>query len=98
SINPSRELTITMWLRVDQIQNNYMPTLVKGGDVAGYFENREYALYTKQNFSLWYPQWKSAGDSSGMHELDSDHHSYTAGRWTFFVFIVDRTTHTMKMY
>ncbi|MBI1805048.1 MAG: LamG domain-containing protein [Ignavibacteriae bacterium] len=98
SLNPVNQLSVSMWLRVDSIQSNYMDIVVKGGPVVGYFENREYSIYSKQNVTTWYPQWKSAGDGSGMHELDSDHHSYSVGQWVFFTFIVDRVSHRMQIY
>ena len=98
SINPTDQITITFWIRVDSIMNNYMPIVVKGGPVYGYFANREYGVWSKQNFSTWYPQWKSAGDSSGMHELDSDGSGYEVGKWLFFAFTVDRRNHVMKIY
>lgn len=99
TLNPMRQLTITMWLKVDSIQANYMPILAKGGPVYGYFNNREYGVWTKRHVeNLWYPQFKSAGDSSGMHELDSNNGAYPAGGWTFFAFVVDRIDHRMLMY
>jgi hypothetical protein len=98
SINPTRQLTIAMWLRVDSIQSNYMPILVKGGPAYGYFNNREYGVWTKQDIHDWYPQLKSAGDGAGMHELQSDFTSYVVGEWTFFAFVVDRVNHTMAIY
>src|ERR1041385_1190147 len=99
TINPRQQLTITFWLRVDSIQSNYMPIIAKGGPLSGYyFNNREYGVWTKQTFQYWYPQFKSAGDGQGMHELDSDHHSYVVGEWNFFAFVVDRVNHRMLMY
>ena len=98
SLNPFYKLTITLWLRVDSIQSNYMDVLVKGGPVIGYFENREYGFWTKQNFTFWYPEWKSAGDGSGQHECDGVHHSYSVGNWIFFSSIVDRVNHHMQIY
>lgn len=98
TINPVRQLTITLWLRVDSIQSNYMPILVKGGPVSGYFNNREYGVWSKQDNTSWFPQFKSAGDGGGMHELDSDFRSYVVGKWTFFTFVVDRVRHRMEIY
>ncbi|MFI5250880.1 MAG: LamG domain-containing protein [Bacteroidota bacterium] len=102
SLNPTNQLTITMWLRVDQIQNNYMPLFVKGGPVVGYYMNREYAALLKQNYYEWYPEWKSAGDSSGEHELQNNLRptdlSFPVGEWEFFAFIVDRVNHQMLIY
>ncbi|HTK81434.1 MAG TPA: LamG domain-containing protein [Bacteroidota bacterium] len=99
SLDPAHQVTISFWLRVDSIQSNYMPILVKGGPVSGYFENREYAVYAKYDSdTLWYPQLKSAGDGKGMHELDSDGKSYGVGRWNSFVFVVDRVHHIMEIF
>ena len=98
TINPLSQVTLTLWLRVDEVQGNYMPIFVKGGPTYGYYNNREYGVWTKQNSALWYPQFKSAGDGSGMHECDSDHHSYNVGQWIFFAFVVDRVNHVMQIY
>jgi len=98
SLNPVHQLTIAFWLRVDSIQSNYMEIITKCGPVYGYFNNREYLIDTKQNYELWYPQLKSAGDGGGMHELDSGHHSYYVGQWNYFTFIVDRVNHRMQIY
>lgn len=98
TLNPNKQITITMWLRVDSIQDNYMDILVKGGPVYGYFANRQYGIYTKQNINHWYPEWKSAGDGMGQHECDSHNHSYTVGSWNFFAFVVDRINKKMQIY
>lgn len=99
SLHPTDQLTISFWLRVDSIQSNYMPILVKGGPVSGYFANREYAVYAKyHNDTMWYPQLKSAGDGEGMHELDSDGKAYGVGTWNSFVFVVDRVHHMMEIF
>ncbi len=97
SLNPSNQLTIALWLRVDSIVSNYMDVLVKGGPVFGYFANREYALYTKQHvFPYYYLELKSAGDSLGQHELNSLGH--VPGEWVFVTAVVDRINHVMQFY
>ena len=99
SLNPTNQMTITFWLRIDSIQSNYMDILVKGGPVYDYFANREYALYAKAGTDiLWYPEWKSAGDGGGMHELDGNFHPYAIRQWNFFTFIADRINHQMQIY
>ncbi len=98
TLNPAQRLTVTLWLRIDNIAGNYMPVFIKGGPVTGYFNDRQYSMHAKQNSNLWYPQLKSAGDGSGQHECDSDHHSYTVGEWVFFAFVVDRVSHVMQIY
>ncbi|MDP2208988.1 MAG: LamG domain-containing protein [Bacteroidota bacterium] len=98
SINPTKQLTISLWLRFDSIQSNYTDIFAKVGPVIGYFENRQYYLAGKQNVLLWYPQFKSAGDGQGQHELDSREKSFQVGQWIFFTFIIDRINHKMKMF
>jgi hypothetical protein len=98
TLDPADQMTLCFWLRVDSITDDYMPIVTKGGPVWGYFGNREYGVWAKQNYERWFPQFKSAGDSSGMHELDSDNRSFTVGEWNFFAFVVDRARHTMRFY
>lgn len=98
SINPKKQITITFWLRVDSIQSNYMDVFAKAGPAYGYFNNRQYHLECKQNLSLWYPQFKSAGDNQGQHELDSHNQSFNTNEWNYFTFIVDRINHKMRYY
>lgn len=97
SLNPVNQLTISFWLRVDSVVSNYMDILVKGGPVFGYFANREYALYTKQHTGrYYYLELKSAGDSLGQHELNSQAH--LPGEWVFATSVVDRVNHIMQFY
>ncbi len=96
SLNVTNQLTIACWLRVDTIQSNHMPVLVKGGPVVGYLLNREYAVHVKQNYSTWYLQFESAGDGQGQHEDFSP--SYNVGTWGFYVFVADRINHEMIIY
>lgn len=99
SLNPSNQLTVTVWLRIDSIQGNYMPMFVKGGPATSDFSNREYALYSKDNLGYWYPQWVSAGDGLGKHECLGDHHSYAVGQWVFFACVIDRAVnHSMEIF
>ncbi|MBI5021481.1 MAG: LamG domain-containing protein [Ignavibacteriales bacterium] len=98
SLNPTKQITLSFWLRLDSIQSNYTDIFAKGGPVYGYFQNRQYNLAGKQNINLWYPQFKSAGDGKGQQELDSNEKSFNVGEWTYFTFIVDRINHKMKMY
>ncbi len=97
SLNPAHQLTIAFWLHVDTLVDDYMDILVKGGPVYGYFANREYGLYVKMHFlPYYYLELKSAGDSSGMHELNSQ--AALPGAWVHFAAVVDRINHTMWFY
>jgi hypothetical protein len=97
SINPAHQVTIAFWLRVDDIVSNYMDVLVKGGPVWGEFANREYGIYVKQHTSpYYYLELKSAGDSAGQHELNSD--ARQPGEWVYFTAVIDRIHHSMQFY
>ncbi len=97
SLNPEHQLTIAFWLRVDSIVNNYMDVLIKGGQVYGYFANREYGLWVKRHIPpYYYLELKSAGDTSGMHELNSGVH--VTGEWVHIAAVVDRVNHSMWFY
>jgi hypothetical protein len=96
SLNPSSALTITFWANVDSMTNNYLDVLCKGGAVVGYFANREYSVYLKQNLEAAYFQLISAGDGQGQHESFS--YSFYPHTWQFFVGVIDRNTHLMHVY
>ena len=97
SLNPMHQLTISFWLRVDSIVNNYMDILVKGGAAYNDFANREYALYVKQHISpYYYLELKSSGDSLGQHELNSG--ALLPGEWVFVTSVIDRINHMMWFY
>lgn len=96
SIHPTDQLTIAFWAYLDGMTDNYLDVFVKGGPVTGYFENREYAVYLKDNFGNAYFQLLSAGDGQGQHETWSN--TYTPRQWLFFTGIVDRKNHSMRVY
>ncbi len=96
SINPTDQLTIAFWAYLDGMTDNYLDLFVKGGPVTGYFANREYAVYLKDNFGNSYFQLLSAGDGQGQHETWSN--TYTPRQWLFFTGIVDRKNHSMRVY
>ena len=104
SLNPTNQLTISFWLRVDTITDNYMPIFMKSGPPVGYYQSREYGLLAKENnadglVQYWYPQLKSAGDNSDQHELmNTIGSSFLKGHWDFFVFVIDRVNHKMQIY
>ncbi|HTY01158.1 MAG TPA: LamG-like jellyroll fold domain-containing protein [Bacteroidota bacterium] len=96
SINPTDQLTITFWALVDSMTNNYLDVMCKGGTQIGYFENREYSVYLKQNYEANYFQLISSGDGQGQHEAFS--YSYMPHQWLFFAGIIDRKSHLMDVY
>ena len=43
TLNPSKQLTIGMWLKFDEFTNQWAPVIHKGGTYRNGFENREYS-------------------------------------------------------
>jgi len=99
TLNPSRQLTMTTWVRIDSVLGNYTYLVSKAGPVRGYYSNREYYLEAKEGSSTaWYPNWKSAGSDAGMRELDGGNCWFGTHEWVFLAFVVDRIDHKMKSY
>ncbi|MGA9116468.1 MAG: LamG domain-containing protein [Bacteroidota bacterium] len=97
SLHPVNRMTITCWVRVDTMHNNYLPVLHKGGPErwVPFLANREYALYCKDNLDQLYFQLYAAGDSSGQHFVPS--HGCPEDRWVFLAAVIDRVEHYMQI-
>ncbi len=97
SINPTDQLTLTFWVRVDSMVNNYLAVLSKAGPMTANQSNREYAVYLRtSSASFSFFELKSAGDEAGQHEGRSNELSYHA--WHFFAGVIDRKNHLMQVY
>jgi hypothetical protein len=98
TLNPSNQLTVTMWMRIDSITNNYSLLLSKGAPQTDGFSNREYLMTWKSNFTCPYLQIYSAGDSSGQNELIEDVPCHQFGAWIFVAAVIDRSNHHMELF
>jgi len=98
SLHPFNQLTISFWIRVDSMKNNYLALIHKGGEaiLQPWLANREYAIYLKQNLSAYYFQTYSAGNGGAQHEVHST--SYYPHQWLFFAAVVDRRNHSIRCY
>src|SRR5258706_1379815 len=98
TLNPSDQLTITMWMRIDSVTNNYPLLISKGAPQTDGFSNREYLVTWKANFACPYLQIYSAGDSGAQHELIEDSLCHQIGDWLFCAAVIDRQNHRMQLY
>jgi hypothetical protein len=98
SLNPTNQLTITMWMRIDSVTNNYPLLISKGAPQTEGFSNREYLVTWKDNFACPYLQIYSAGDSGGQNELIEESPCHQIGHWLFFGAVIDRQNHHMQLY
>ncbi len=93
SLNPTNQLTITAWLKVEDYPNRYTPILHKGGTYKPGFVNREYIIYVEDNGNIFI-------ESSG----DDMPHRYAAtavpgtNEWFMYSAVVDRINHKMKVF
>lgn len=100
SLNPVNQLTITLWVRVDSITDNYTTVLHKGGPIQHnpWRANREYYVELKDASQPNYLfKVFSAGDGQGEHGMFSTHIS-PARQWVFVATVINRTTHSMRIY
>jgi hypothetical protein len=93
SLNPTKQLTINLWLRIDSFPKQYTPVVAKGGPYAVDFTNREYLIYFNYDGNIFI---ESSGDNKS-HIYDG---AAFPGLKTWFMFtaIVDRVNHFMQVY
>jgi len=93
SLNPSNQLTVAFWLKINRItKNSWAPIIYKGNDSNPY-KKREYAVWLNKK---QYFHFTSAGDSQDQHCLNSD--AVQLGEWIFYTGVIDRRNHLMKCY
>ena len=97
TLNPTTQLTLSVWLHIDSSLNEWSPIIHKGGeyiDNPPYF-NREYTLwYNKANFF----HLASAGDSSTQKSFNTDRDSTILNTWHLYTAVLDRENHTVRIY
>lgn len=94
SLNPTDQLTMSAWIRVDGFTNNWSAIIHKGGSGNGSDNNhREYSLWLSKESFL---HQTSAGDASNQNFLNSK--NIVQGKWVHYVGVTDRKAHTMSIY
>lgn len=94
SLNPTMQLTMSFWIRVDAFANEWSGIIHKGNPASNCWANREYSVWLRNTGSyLWQ---SSAGDSSCDKAFKSK--QITKGKWLHYVGIVDRVKHIQSIY
>ncbi len=94
SLNPTNQITITLWVRLRAPSSTWSPIIHKGGTQQNGYTNREYSLWLKGNpfFHL-----TSAGDGSSEHVVNSSDPQLQQ-TWIFVAGVINRVSHKMEMY
>jgi len=93
SLNPTNQLTIAFWIKVNSTTNRWSPIIHKGEKGGSCCQNREYSVWLNEQLYL---SPRSAGDGSGEHILNGN--AVQLGEWIFFTAVIDRRNHFMKVY
>jgi len=93
SLNPTDQLSLAFWVKVDGITNQWSPIINKGGPYLDGYVNREYTVWL--NSSLYF-HLTSAGD--GVGPLIYDTGVQPISTWVFYTSVIDRKNHKVKVY
>jgi hypothetical protein len=93
SLNPTNQLTINLWLKIDSYPNRYTSVIDKGGPTTDGFTNREYFVYFNNQGYIYI---ESSGDNQAHHYVGAAIPGLK--KWFSFTAIVDRVNHKMKTY
>ena len=93
SLNPIDQLSISMWLKVDNFTNKWSPIIHKGGTYKNGGINREYSVFLKNNGKLFL--W-----SAGKNSSQTSHNSNAVGKnnWFHFGASLDRANNEARVY
>lgn len=94
SLKPDNQWAISFWIKVQDTTNTWSPIIHKGGPKQGTnFKNEVYAVWL--NNTLYFEQ-DSAGDNSGIHQLNST--KIANSKWVHYVGVIDRAGHVALIF
>lgn len=93
TLNPTDQLSISFWVKVASFTNQWSPLVYKGGALQSGYKNREYSVWLQNTGSVLV---SSAGDNSSRHYTKAC--CAEQNYWTHLVCIIDRQSHSMKIY
>ncbi|MDD2775473.1 MAG: LamG domain-containing protein [Gallionella sp.] len=96
SLNPDKQLTISLWMRPDDLSGDWYTIIHKGGAGTNCLSNREYAVFLNGKEPSLYQM--TAGDNNCQQFFNSKANGISKGQWVHYVGIVDLTNHVMKIY
>jgi len=92
TLNPTNQISISLWVKVENLTNTYTPILHKGGPNTIGFTNREYILYIADEPAMFI-------ESSGNYSRSYTNYSIpTNNIWFYFVGIIDRVNNKIMIY
>jgi hypothetical protein len=96
SLNPINQLSLSLWININQLPSIWHPIIHKGGDAiySPYMANREYSLWLA---SSNYLHLASAGDNSGQLYFNTATNNPT-NEWFLYTAVIDRVNHSIKAY
>ena len=93
SLDPRREVSISMWLKITSLNKDWTPAFYKGQGTG--WPNRTYALWLKQETNSFHTV---SADSQGQQEADSNSNSWTTNQWYHTVSVINRNLGHIKFY
>jgi len=93
SLDPRREISISMWLKIDSLSKTWTPVFYKGPGDGGH---RSYGLWLNSS-KYFHPV---SADSVGQEDADSISNSWTTNQWYHSVMVMNRNAGTgfLKFY
>ncbi len=93
SLNPTNQLTISVWVKIDTLTNRYTPIIHKGGVGNNNFTNREYLIYLDAVGKIFS---ESSGDDGFPNYFGTVFPGYH--KWFLYTTVIDRVNHKMISY
>ena len=93
SLDPRREISISMWLNISSLNKTWTPAFYKGPGPN--YPNRSYALWLKQETNSFHAV---SADSQGQQAADSNSNSWTTNQWYHTVSVINRNLGHIKFY
>jgi hypothetical protein len=93
SLDPRREISISMWLKVSSLDEFWTPAFYKGPGPN--YPNRTYALWLKESHRSFHAV---SADSQGQQAADSNSNSWTTSQWYHTVSVINRNLGHIKFY
>ena len=93
SLDPRREISISMWLKVSSLEKFWTPAFYKGPGPN--YPNRTYVLWLKESQRSFHAV---SADSQGQQAADSNSNSWTTNHWYHTVSVINRNLGHIKFY
>ena len=98
SLDPRREISISMWLKITSLSKDWTPAFYKGQGTG--WPNRTYALWLKQAENSFHAVSADLHQSPEERQeaADSNSNSWTTNQWYHTVSVINRNLGQIKFY